>query len=253
MKKCVNETFDKFNQSTKIETIPLKDQPIGSLMLVKYENFGCNLLASLSYIKSVNGDSLQIVLRYINEEWMFLRNGELRFVIDNENINLNSIELSSDNTSGRVWEVAGYRIDKSLLEKICNSKNMAIRITGSKSNEDIVQKNCDLFRILCQQFYNNVFDQTKYLESTEKSLVIEEKGCFIATAAMGNYNHPVVMDLRMFRDNWLLQRDWGVSFTRWYYQHGPKAANVIEKSTILKKITFYMIVKPLQIITKNLK
>jgi tetratricopeptide (TPR) repeat protein len=75
--------------------------------------------------------------------------------------------------------------------------------------------------------------------------------CFIATAAMGDYNHPVVMDLRLFRDNWLLKREWGVRFTNWYYKHGPKAANVIAKSNLLKKITYYTIVKPLQLITKK--
>ena len=250
MKKCVKETFDKFNQSTKIETIPLKGEPIGSLKLAEYEDFMCNMLVSLSCIKSVNTDSLQIVVIYKNKEWMFLRNGELNFIIDNENINLSPIEISSDNTSGRVWEIVGYLIDKSLLEKICDSKSIAIRISGSKRNEDVLQKNCDLFRILCQQFYNNVFDQTKYLESTEKSLVIEEKGCFIATAAMGDYDHPVVMDLRLFRDNWLLKRDWGVSFTSWYYQHGPKAAKFISSSSLLKGLTYFIIVKPLQLITK---
>ena len=87
----------------------------------------------------------------------------------------------------------------------------------------------------------------------EPSTVPQKKsGCFIATAAMGDYNHPVVVDLRNFRDEWLLQRNWGVKFTNWYYTHGPKAANVIEKSTILKKLTFYIIVKPLQLVTKNL-
>lgn len=81
----------------------------------------------------------------------------------------------------------------------------------------------------------------------------KKKACFIATAAMGDYNHPVVVDLRKFRDECLLKRSWGISFTNWYYKHGPKAASIIEKSTILKRITFYVIIKPLQIITKNLK
>jgi hypothetical protein len=70
---------------------------------------------------------------------------------------------------------------------------------------------------------------------------------------MGDYNHPVVMDLRLFRDNWLLKRDWGVKFTNWYYTYGPKAANIIEKSTLLRKLTFFAIVKPLQILTKRFK
>jgi hypothetical protein len=81
----------------------------------------------------------------------------------------------------------------------------------------------------------------------------DKKNCFVATATMGDKNHPVVIDLRAFRDNFLLKRVWGVNFTNWYYTHGPKAANVIEKSIILKKITYYIIIKPLQIITKNLK
>jgi tetratricopeptide (TPR) repeat protein len=81
----------------------------------------------------------------------------------------------------------------------------------------------------------------------------QKKGCFIATAAMGNYNHPVVMDLRMFRDNWLLKRDWGIKFTNWYYTHGPKAASLIEKSYFLRKAVFLLIVKPLQLITKRIK
>ncbi len=80
-----------------------------------------------------------------------------------------------------------------------------------------------------------------------------KSSCFIATATMGSYDHPVVMDLRLFRDNWLLKRDWGVTFTKWYYIHGPKAARVIEKSKLLQMVTFLFVVKPLQILTKLLK
>lgn len=78
-------------------------------------------------------------------------------------------------------------------------------------------------------------------------------GCFIATAAMGDYNHPVVMDLRGFRDDWLLKRNWGVKFTNWYYSHGPKAASIIEKSFFLRRLTFMILIKPLHIITKKIK
>ena len=95
------------------------------------------------------------------------------------------------------------------------------------------------------------------LKSVDPSYVAPEiqvpKACFIATAAMGDYDHPVVMDLRLFRDNWLLKRNWGVRFTKWYYTHGPKAAAVIEKSFLLRKITFLLLIKPLQILTKRLR
>jgi hypothetical protein len=81
----------------------------------------------------------------------------------------------------------------------------------------------------------------------------ENAKCFIATAAMGSYDHPVVIDLRNFRDNWLLKREWGIKFTKWYYIYGEKAAKVIEQSTVLKRISYYLIVKPLQILTKKLR
>jgi hypothetical protein len=75
-------------------------------------------------------------------------------------------------------------------------------------------------------------------------------GCFIATATMGSYEHPIVLDLRHFRDNWLLSKDWGSSFVNWYYRNGPHAARLIEKSIILRKITYYLIVLPLHRLTK---
>jgi hypothetical protein len=78
-------------------------------------------------------------------------------------------------------------------------------------------------------------------------------GCFIATATMGSYDHPVVVDLRIFRDNCLLTKKWGISFVNWYYTHGPKAARLINKSKVLKYITFIAIVKPLHHLSKILR
>lgn len=93
--------------------------------------------------------------------------------------------------------------------------------------------------------------QNKKMQSSKTN--DNKNNCFIATAAMGDYNHPVVVDLRSFRDDWLLKRNWGNSFTNWYYTYGPKAAKIIEKSFVLKKITFLFIVKPLQIITSKFR
>jgi hypothetical protein len=70
---------------------------------------------------------------------------------------------------------------------------------------------------------------------------------------MGSYDHPVVVDLRIFRDNCLLTKKWGISFVNWYYTHGPKAARLINKSKVLKYITFIAIVKPLHHLSKILR
>ena len=80
----------------------------------------------------------------------------------------------------------------------------------------------------------------------------KKEGCFIATAALGDYNHPIVMDLRNFRDNWLLNRNWGKLFTNWYYKHSPYASRIIEKSFLLKKITLFVLITPLHYVVKNI-
>jgi hypothetical protein len=81
----------------------------------------------------------------------------------------------------------------------------------------------------------------------------KKTGCFIATATMGSYDHPMVMELRDFRDNWILEKSWGEGFVKWYYHYGSKVAIVIEKSYILKKICYITIVKPLYVISKIIK
>jgi len=78
-------------------------------------------------------------------------------------------------------------------------------------------------------------------------------GCFIATATMGNYDHPIVYELRQFRDNWLLNKTWGQKFTEWYYKNSPKVAEVIKDSVTLKTLTFTLIVLPLYCISKLTK
>lgn len=77
--------------------------------------------------------------------------------------------------------------------------------------------------------------------------------CFVATATMGSYDHPEVMVLRNFRDNWILEKSWGEAFVKWYYHYGAIAAKSIEKSFILKKICYLLIVKPLVYLTRIVK
>ena len=75
--------------------------------------------------------------------------------------------------------------------------------------------------------------------------------CFIATATMGSYDHPEVMELRSFRDNWLLKKPWGRSFTKYYYRYGSYPAKFIENKKLLKKISYCLIIKPLLFIVRN--
>ena len=78
----------------------------------------------------------------------------------------------------------------------------------------------------------------------------EKSGCFVATAVYGNYDHPVVKDLRLFRDHFLDQKKWGRSFIKWYYNNSPNWANVISSSRVFRVIAFLLIVKPLHLFVK---
>lgn len=75
-------------------------------------------------------------------------------------------------------------------------------------------------------------------------------GCFIATSVYGNYDHPIVFDLRQFRDNWLAKKNYGRKFIQWYYRKGPMLASWIDKSKTRKLFALSLIVKPLHFYVK---
>ena len=78
----------------------------------------------------------------------------------------------------------------------------------------------------------------------------KKSGCFVATAVYGNYDHPVVLDLRYFRDHFLDQKKWGRSFIKWYYTHSPYLANTISKNRVLRIMALLLVVKPLHFFVK---
>ena len=59
-------------------------------------------------------------------------------------------------------------------------------------------------------------------------------GCFIATAAYGDYDHPLVLILRDFRDSFLLEFELGRKFVELYYTYSPPIANWIQTSSIAR-------------------
>jgi hypothetical protein len=75
----------------------------------------------------------------------------------------------------------------------------------------------------------------------------KKEGCFVATACYGDYEHPVVKDLRIFRDGFLKNKAWGNAFINWYYDKGPKYAKFIEKKIIIKMLIRSLIIRPIHI------
>lgn len=75
--------------------------------------------------------------------------------------------------------------------------------------------------------------------------------CFVATATLGDFNHPIVKDLRQFRDQYLIKSEWGKKFTQWYYVYGKIAASYIVNSKTLQLLSFVFLIKPLHLLIKN--
>ncbi|HEA29696.1 MAG TPA: hypothetical protein ENH91_06835 [Leeuwenhoekiella sp.] len=52
----------------------------------------------------------------------------------------------------------------------------------------------------------------------------QKTGCYIATMAYGDYDHPQVLELRKFRDDFLNKTILGRNFIKLYYRYSPSLA-----------------------------
>jgi len=68
--------------------------------------------------------------------------------------------------------------------------------------------------------------------------------CFVATATMNDENHPVVVSLRWFRDNYLVRYYAGRMFIQLYWRVGPCLAETIVQYPVLKILSYYLLIKP---------
>jgi len=227
----LENSFDEFILSfSKIDIVQKFaseiDQDNIEIIEKGYDLCESSLIIMNSYTSKLNKMGQAVVDDYLKStKGSFNLDAQMRANAERSNYWSRSSELGQKSTI--IENAKGYYLEK--LAKL--DPNHAI-ILDRKVKEEVLKKKDEENK-----------DRLKNKEVNKK------EGCFIATAAMGNYEHPVVIDLRLFRDNWLLEKKWGVSFTSWYYTHGPKAAKIIEKSIVLKKLTFLLIVKPLQIIT----
>lgn len=110
------------------------------------------------------------------------------------------------------------------------------------------------FGMLKQQIDSHVAIRTTYTKKLQDidpayqspNVTIAQGGpCFIAAATMGSNNHPVVISLKNWRDSQLLERTAGRVFVRMYYTLGSYPAKVISKSTVLRNLSYWMIIRPL--------
>ena len=95
---------------------------------------------------------------------------------------------------------------------------------------------------------NNKISESNFIINKDPS---KSKKCFIATAAMGNEDHYIVNDFRIFRDTKLNSSLFGKVFIKFYYLTAPPFAFIVNNNNFIRIATAKYFIKPLHnIITK---
>ena len=117
-------------------------------------------------------------------------------------------------------------------------------VSGSISN---FQKYCMVYatRNLAQNVYKFVTTGVNTTEScvipSNVAGILENKHCFISTAAFGSESAPEVEIFRKFRDKFLLTNSLGKFFVKFYYKISPSIADVISGNNYFKSFTRVML------------
>lgn len=225
------------------------------------ENLDLTILSRFTYLNKNDIATLYLDLQAHSNKDLMLHTGELSIITDNQKFSLTPIDKGIEQSTlvynnGGYIQTLWFALDKSKLYSICNSSSLQIRIYGKNGSADFFQDKDGFknkFIILCKQCYNEFYDKTKFSESQKENIAPKKGACFIATATMGDYDHPDVMELRHLRDEWILLQKWGKDFVNWYYYNGAIAARFIEKSYVLKKLSYVFIVKPLVFLSRIIR
>lgn len=105
----------------------------------------------------------------------------------------------------------------------------------------------DQYEALLTQKLSAASEKLKTLDPSYAAPQIEKKkpdSCFVVTATMGDPEHPTVLLMRRFRDQWLLSKPWGELVVERYYRYGPAAARFISRSQIRRVISYNLVVAP---------
>ena len=91
---------------------------------------------------------------------------------------------------------------------------------------------------------DNLIEKMESLDPSYQAPVVKKSSCFVATATMGDIDHPYCRTLRVFRERVLIGTPLGRRIIEWYYRHGPSASAVVESSRFLRCLCRVGVVGP---------
>jgi len=235
-KKYVKIEFDEFINSRKIYAI----NPF------QFSKHPIKFNYRLVYIKNKNAETIAFGCHDESRD-DFPDTDYIILNLDQENTKIEYKHSEFDHDENSRYESGTITLGMSLFEKICECKEFKFRVSGKYGDMDFSDKIAYDLQKYCQQFYNNAFDPNKYQKSIAEEVNSQSTsgGCFIATAAMGSYDDPVVMTLRRFRDLVLLPSAVGKHFVYNYYRISPPIATWLKNHQNICKLVKYSFVIPI--------
>jgi len=117
-------------------------------------------------------------------------------------------------------------------------------ITGYSRNPSFSSRGA--YVTICDDCYNEATSGGSV--TTQNTL---KSGCFIATAAFENPNHPNIILLKSFRDNQLSRYCLGRFFIRLYYFISPPIAKIIARNDVIRSFVKNKIINNLVVLLKK--
>ena len=121
----------------------------------------------------------------------------------------------------RTEAIAKYR---SNLKKSVQLINVISKMSMDQETRDYVTKNAPIIK--------RNYQQSSQIGRQPQS----SGGCYIATMAYGDYDHPQVMELRKYRDQVLLKNYFGKLFVKIYYSVSPHLVKKLKNQNQINKL-----------------
>ena len=112
---------------------------------------------------------------------------------------------------------------RSNLKKSVQLINIISKMSMDQETRDYVTKNAPIIK--------RNYQQSLQIGQTQSS-----GGCYIATMAYGDYDHPQVMELRKYRDQVLLKNYFGKLFVKIYYSVSPHLVKKLKNQNQINKL-----------------
>jgi DNA polymerase-3 subunit epsilon len=198
--KNIKNLFDDFCK--KSETIKNFETPD---LIYKYL---CDNLIELETIKKEVGNKDSLYLNEFNELIKFTVNCIIALINDYKNFVF--------------LEIENLKLGKTMWDSYFESIILIDKLEKNKYLDDwFKQKSKEILDLK----YNN------------PDVIYKKEGCYIATMAYNDYNHPQVLLLRNFRDKHLLNSKIGYLIVDFYYWFSPKIVNLCNNNIFINKIS----------------